>query len=159
MNFLTAYLDKAKKELLDFGLRNQLINFRLPKSRGIELDDFPLYLFNLIIEENKAAVIRHKEADDKPSTSTKIGIQTSYEETTLVARLKKTTRDAKSHIEERGINILFMALGMLEWREENAPEQVYKAPLILIPVKIETSKDKKTTYFQVLMKNFKTTSL
>ena len=51
---------------------------------------------------------------------------------TLVNLLRK----AKSDLEEGGANTLFLALGMLSWKENPEDDRAYKAPLILIPVEL-----------------------
>lgn len=49
------------------------------------------------------------------------------------ALVKLKTR-SKSSIQEQGINILYIALYFLQWSEE---DEIYKSPLILIPVNLE----------------------
>lgn len=45
-------------------------------------------------------------------------------------------RKAKNDLEEGGANTLFLALGMLSWKEDLRDSKSYKAPLILIPVQL-----------------------
>ena len=45
-------------------------------------------------------------------------------------------RKARTDLEEGGANTLFLALGMLAWRENPEDDRVFKAPLILIPVEL-----------------------
>lgn len=66
-------------------------------------------------------------------------IQTRYSEKELQERLLNTYHTARTFIEERGVNTLFLALGMLLWEEEGKPERKYRAPLILIPVELSRS--------------------
>ncbi|MGE4317731.1 MAG: DUF4011 domain-containing protein [Deferribacterales bacterium] len=54
-------------------------------------------------------------------------------ETSLVNLLRKAKRD----LEEGGANTLFIALGMLSWKENPKDTRSYKAPLILIPVELQ----------------------
>ena len=42
-------------------------------------------------------------------------------------------------MEEQGVNTLYLALGMLCWREEDNSEKFCRAPLILIPVELGQS--------------------
>ncbi|WP_263641112.1 DUF4011 domain-containing protein [Methanobrevibacter arboriphilus] len=42
--------------------------------------------------------------------------------------------------QEQGYNILYLAIGFLEWRDTIKPNEVHAAPLILIPVSIERKK-------------------
>src|SRR4051812_12849826 len=47
-------LDTARRELLDLGLRNALLNYRPLKSRGVEvLDELPFEVFRLLVRESR----------------------------------------------------------------------------------------------------------
>jgi hypothetical protein len=48
-------------------------------------------------------------------------------------------RFAHTSIEEQGINILYLALGMLNWYESESSEDCRIAPLILIPAALSRS--------------------
>ena len=63
-------------------------------------------------------------------------LQTNDTDRRLQRRLLNTERSARTYIEERGVNVLFMALGMLHWRDKDDPKRELKAPLLLIPVKL-----------------------
>ena len=54
----------------------------------------------------------------------------------LESSLVNLFRKAKNDLEEGGANTLYLALGMLAWRESPEDNKVYKAPLILIPVQL-----------------------
>ncbi|WP_289027750.1 DUF4011 domain-containing protein [uncultured Paraglaciecola sp.] len=45
-------------------------------------------------------------------------------------------RKAKNDLEEGGSNTLFLAIGMLKWKETPDSERVYQAPLILLPAQL-----------------------
>lgn len=48
-------------------------------------------------------------------------------------------RNAKNDLEEGGSNTLYLALGMLRWKENPEDERSYRAPLILIPAELTRS--------------------
>src|SRR5207247_2280141 len=52
-------------------------------------------------------------------------------------RLLNTYYAARTFIEEQGVNILFLALGMLEWYEADASQEPRRAPLLLVPVELQ----------------------
>ena len=79
------------------------------------------------------------------SSKKKLGIQTNYDFEMLNRRLKSTTRDAKNHIEEKGVNVLYLALGSLNWSEDNNRDDIRNSPLILIPISL--SGDRRTLQF------------
>lgn len=61
----------------------------------------------------------------------------SYDPEHLAKRLRDLDSDAQSVIEERGYNVLYLALGFLEWREAATATMLHKAPLVLVPVRLE----------------------
>jgi len=64
-------------------------------------------------------------------------LQTNDTDRRLQRRLLNTERSARTYIEERGVNVLYLALGMLHWRDAEDPKRVLKAPLLLVPVKLQ----------------------
>ena len=57
--------------------------------------------------------------------------------TALGRKLTKIYRDAHTAVEEQGVNVLFLALGALEWFEDDASDEPRRAPLVLLPVNLE----------------------
>ncbi len=161
-------LNKARKELLDLSLRNPMLNFKMPKARGVEIvEAISTDIFNILVVENKSLrflpceeksienndVSNTSKNIEQPSINTsnendkldklkldkppnKRELKTSHVEKALQARLLKTYYDARTFIEERGSNILFLALGMLYWYEDDNSDKTLKAPILLIPVKL-----------------------
>ena len=68
-------------------------------------------------------------ADNKLSTQEYV--------TPLQRKLTKIHRDAKLSLEEQGVNVLYLVLGMLEWYEDDSSQEKRLAPLILVPVTLE----------------------
>lgn len=64
-------------------------------------------------------------------------LQTLLTSEGLQKRLLTMYYDAKTFEEEQGVNILYLAIGMLKWFEDNNSEVERYAPLILVPVKLE----------------------
>lgn len=64
-------------------------------------------------------------------------LQTNYTEKQLETRLLSTYHLARTYVEEQGVNILYIALGMLQWYEADSSQEPRKAPLILVPVQLE----------------------
>ncbi|MET0376297.1 MAG: DUF3320 domain-containing protein [Rhizorhabdus sp.] len=46
-------------------------------------------------------------------------------------------RKARSDLEEGGANTLYLALGFLKWKKSASEDRTYRAPLILLPVRLE----------------------
>ena len=66
----------------------------------------------------------------------------------LEARLRSISGKAKISIQESGSNILFLAIGFLEWFEDRSSEIKRSAPLFTIPIVIERSKKPSKGVFQ-----------
>ena len=55
----------------------------------------------------------------------------------LEAQLVDLYRTARSDLQEGGANTLFLALGFLKWRKAAEEARIYRAPLVLVPVRLE----------------------
>jgi hypothetical protein len=65
----------------------------------------------------------------------------------LARRLLRLARDAKTAEEEQGLNILFLALVFLRWKETPGSEVIREAPLVLLPV--ELVRNERTSTFDI----------
>lgn len=84
-------------------------------------------------------VVRH-HTDDK--------LQTEFTEKRLDRVLNTMRQEASAAVEETGVNYLYFALGMLEWREREGLERAFLAPLILLPVRLERSFDSRRNKYR-----------
>ncbi len=168
---LRPVLEQVRKDLLDFGMRNPLLNYRLLKTKGVESvprDPVPLFealvsegreipfsaaqLVNaadkqLLIQDGNASAGSEDQAWRKlPARQNTLWTPDQASDGLFVAnhspqdldkRLLATYYAARSSIEEQGVNTLFLAVGMLAWRDPSAPDDEHRAPLILIPVELE----------------------
>ena len=76
-------------------------------------------------------------------------LQTSLFASELDTRLRRMSSTARTTIEETGQNMLFLAIGFLQWSESSDSEQYYNAPLILVPVELKRKRmDPKSHYYQ-----------
>ena len=155
-------LNRARRELLDLTLRNSLLNFRSSKARGLKIvNESPREIFKILVVERRAMSFRATRTQADEGASTDDGqalpaelsslietrddpeqpaahhvdalLQTPYDKPHLDVRLRNTHRLAHTSIEEQGVNILYLALGMLHWFESDSSDERRSAPLILIP--------------------------
>jgi DNA polymerase III delta prime subunit len=77
------------------------------------------------------AALEESSGDDR---HTDRNLQTLLPGTQLQRRLLNLSRVAESALQEQGVNVLYLALGTLEWRAED--DSVRRAPLLLIPVEL-----------------------
>lgn len=140
---LRELLDAARKDLLDFSLRNNLLNFRPSKTRTIEVvDGDPGSIFRYLVPEEKALhfLPEIENGGNSPNARrSETALQTRLVDKFLQSRLLATYYAHKTHIEERGVNILFLAIGILHWYEDDASDKELRAPVILIPTILERS--------------------
>lgn len=139
-----AKLELSRRDLLDLGLRNPLLNYRSRKTYTVEVvDERSAEIFRLLVAERKTMtfVPAGSNGRDAPSEDRHVDrrLQTNLASSSLQAKLLATHYSARSFIEEQGANILFIALGMLHWYEAESSEELRKAPLILIPVRLDRS--------------------
>ncbi|MFT7587733.1 MAG: hypothetical protein ACI9EW_004177, partial [Cellvibrionaceae bacterium] len=132
-NLLNEALERARNELLDLGLRNPLLNFRTMKARGLQIIDgrSAVVLDTLIGREQPLYFA--PVASSEPAQAAENELHTPYEPEHLQKRLLYSQDLAQSTIQEKGANILFLAVGMLYWRPKDRPHLV-RAPLLLVPV-------------------------
>lgn len=134
-------LESARKELLDLGLRNTLLNYRRTAARGVQVvREQPAAVYDQLVRQGKALSFAplEEDPDTKPS-ATDLRLQTNETETVLQRRLLQTYYAARTSMEEQGVNILYLALGMLQWYESDSAEEPRLAPLVLVPVTLERS--------------------
>ena len=133
-DILNKKIEYWKGKLLDISLKNKLINFKekssvVPIIIQQDLDT----IYDLIVNKNK-----------------KFTLATNSEKNNIL-NVKLTEREAKNRlyniylsskesVSEQGINTLYMTLGFLEY-EDKETESIIKAPLILVPIKIEKRKE------------------
>src|ERR1041384_6278751 len=63
-------------------------------------------------------------------------LQTSAPPEVLDKSLRRIADQARASLEEQGVNTLFLALGMLHYKESAAAEELLRAPLVLLPVEL-----------------------
>ena len=138
-------IERSRTELLDLSLRNRLLNYKLLKAKGVEaVGAKPVKIFETLLRNNPPMQF----LDVKSKSSRNNRIRTAETSDQLGRRLLRTYYDANTLIQEQGVNTLFMALGMVSWYESDSSEQERKAPLILVPVRLE--RDNANAGFKVI---------
>ena len=148
-------LEASRKELLDLGLRNPLLHYKTPKSRGLQvIREKPAPVYNMLVLQGRALSFagRNLKNNDTENQLTLLPaeqeleagyvdtkLQTSEPEEKLQSRLLNTYYVARTGIEEQGVNILYISLGKLKWYEEGNKNDRRMAPLVLVPVSLERS--------------------
>lgn len=167
-------LEVSRKELLDLGLRNPLINYRKRAKQVNVVDELTREIYRLLVTdgrkmsfkalpEAKLKRLTEIEVDSTKNTTTinwedllsqpeeeiaegktaarhtDTKLQTSLSSERLQIRLLSIHNNARTYLEEQGVNILYLALGFLHWYESPSASEPRRAPLILIPVELTRS--------------------
>jgi hypothetical protein len=141
---IQSRLAASRKELLDLGLRNPLLNYKLTKGKGVHIvDEKAAAVYDILVRQQKAMTfLALREGQLFPEGEAKYQdtrLQTDEDDQKLQSRLLNTYYFARTSIEEQGVNLLYLALGMLRWYDTNDTETLRSAPLILVPVSLERS--------------------
>jgi len=154
-NIIEKEFKNLRRELLDLTLRNQLLNFKARAKTITIVNQSPVNLFQtLVLQENKMYFVANKKdkKEDKSSVWDHIPfdfskfsegdrkLATDLTPKELQKRLYYINNQAKTMLQEQGYNILYLAVGFLEWKDKSKPRQKNNAPLVLIPVSMERKK-------------------
>ena len=157
-------LEQARISLLDMTLRNKLLNFREARSSTVKIiDELPAEVFRILVTENKQmSFVPSKEEISQLDLQEELAmpvlsapepkhldskLQTAHNSENLQNRLLRIASNARTILEEQGVNTLYLALGFLEWYESSSSDQALGAPLVLIPVEI--SRETATSPFKI----------
>ncbi len=151
-------LHRWQRKLLDLTLRNNLLNFpdskksvpflctdvgyfedRLAAGAAIHLISLPA---QNPLGERDAGLYRDVHGRDLQRGFAAEALQrdelpSPLDARVLEARLIDLYRNARNDLAEGGANTLFLAVGFLRWKKKPQDERTYRAPLLLVPVKLE----------------------
>ena len=148
-------IERWQRKLLDLSLRNRLLNHRDSKQT------LPLRCPSVAALEDQLADGKrfrgYSLSDNDPFGQRTVSpqeaqrieedvIRDAFERRELVVpltgkemngRLLTLYRRARSDMQEGGTNTLFLAAGFLRWKKTEGDTRTYRAPLLLIPIKLE----------------------
>lgn len=131
--------DLWERKLLDFSLRNNLLNCKAGK-RVIPFVSYDIDKIEDRVQQNEDFSILPK-IDGVTDSRVKEEIEKNHlisylTEAELKTQLKFIYRTSRTALEENGANTLFLALGMLKWYETEKSATERNAPILLLPVDI-----------------------
>jgi hypothetical protein len=148
-------IERWQRKLLDLSLANRLLNFKetklavpmvCPDVSGLEDRLASDEVFGLLALRDQQALTgrellaeeaRGIEADLARDALGRGQIAVPLTGKELLNRLTELHRKAKADAQEGGTNTLFLALGFLRWKRDEGEPRTYRAPLLLLPVKLE----------------------
>ncbi|HEX8035590.1 MAG TPA: DUF4011 domain-containing protein, partial [Ktedonobacterales bacterium] len=120
---LDAKLVAWQNDLIDMSRMNRLLYFSSETTRGrassVRFLIDPDALFSQLHASRRPFVIKPEQTADAEECD---------------ARLTRLRTRAREALNDRGTHVLYVAFGLLEWRESEASEEVIRSPLLLLPV-------------------------
>jgi len=142
-------LERWRNNLIDLTRRNPLLSLKANPASYLEITVPDLAtVYEHAVTQGKPWLFFLPEAEDKPAKkngakkpATPIAPKTNELLTTqddraaLLNTLTNLYRRALNDYRERGLHILHLALGVLEWRDD--ANDVFRSPILLLPVKLD----------------------
>lgn len=160
-DFVRKALEGVRSKLLDLTRRNRLLNYK-ETARSIRVvDELPDEVFRILVHDEKEMQflpVREENAPlledldltlnhELPQQNGTVAfrhrdtrLQTPFGANVLERRCKKLLQESRSAIEETGSNLLHLGIGFLEWYDSEESVEMNRAPLILVPVRIDRSR-------------------
>lgn len=141
MTDLDRRIENWKKNLLDLGKRNRLLNYRDAKRSNINIiiPEIETIYSTLVLDEKelKFPFSYHYDEDDNVENKENI-IEGDISTNRTIEEQQKTLKNLRSRartaIEEKGVNILYLVFGFLNWTETAGSKWNLLSPLVLVPV-------------------------
>ena len=146
-DLVASALERWRNNLIDLTRRNPLLSLKPSRTSYLEItqpDLMKVYEYLLIHgkswsfhlpPENAKADQKNNRAKEPPAPRANELLTTEADRQTLLKVLTNLHRRAMTDYRERGLNVLHLALGILEWRDEE--QEVFRSPVLLLPVKLE----------------------
>ncbi|WP_296720683.1 DUF3320 domain-containing protein [Erythrobacter sp.] len=153
-------IDRWQRKLLDLTLRNRLLNFPESKKTIPFVCTDPAFLEDRLaggtairiislpaqnpLGERDPALYRDVHGKDiqrefAAEALKRDELPSPLDTAQLDARLIDLHRQVRNDFAEGGANTLFLAVGFLRWKKKPEDVRTYRAPLLLVPVKLERS--------------------
>jgi hypothetical protein len=129
-------LNRWRSNLIDLSRRNPLLSLKSAGRTAVSIMQPSLAeVFAQVVRGGKAGHFHLPAEPRKPAREPLAGelVTTETERARLLHLLTNLYRRALADFRERGLQILYLALGVLEWRDDDEPVQ---SPLLLVPVEL-----------------------
>ncbi|BAU27764.1 AAA domain-containing protein [Aneurinibacillus soli] len=159
---LQRKIEQWKSNLIDLSKRNRLLNFKSSGSSVLLLDQ--VECDSLIISLLKGRSIKVSSLVNierlinsikkKPIKSDEEDFfeQEAQVEKVALNKLEKQLNDIRLKgnlsISEKGVNTLFLAVGLLKWKEIEFSKEFLTSPLLLVPVSLSRNSSKDPMFIQ-----------
>lgn len=151
MRFKAAAEDEEKVDQLDDSKSASDVPSERPSS-VVDTENLPSVISGNATSINIESVVEPEDEDESLGLEfapydavaldekyTDDWLQTASKPEMLDKSLRRLDEQARGSIEEQGVNTLYLSLGMLHYTESSDSKQIFKAPLILLPVQLKRS--------------------
>ncbi|MFW5949824.1 MAG: DUF5797 family protein [archaeon] len=137
---LDGKIDEWKSQLLDLTRRNKLVSFKPTKSKSLPFQGANPTTIADELDDDGELYLRKQPTDDtedeQPNLASNELLPTrSPDEATN--SLSQIGRKNKQYLRERGVDSLYLSLGMLRWYSVDYSDEANRSPLFLAPVELE----------------------
>lgn len=150
-------IERWQRKLLDLSLRNRLLNFRMTKQTIPVLCPNVSRLEDRLADGGRMRLVSLSEGNRIGQRSSELHQQRTQkdldwefasrsleqnevvcplEPRDLESRLVALHRQVRNDMAEGGSNTLYLAVGFLRWKPDPNVDKDYRAPLLLVPVKL-----------------------
>ena len=153
-------IDRWTQKLLDFSARNRLLNIPRTSRQVVRLMSPDVAKLEDQVAANKTIAIRsiadtmgEKALDDlqngrlaREQWQALVDAELAHGRLCVMLtpqevrrRMSDLLHDARTNLEESGVNTLFLTIGELQWMEpgSGAGRKAYRAPILMVPVRLE----------------------
>ena len=136
---LDRKIDEWKSQLLDLTRRNKLISFTPTKSKSLPFEEANPTTIAAELDDDRDLYLRKQppeETEAEPDlTSNELEPTRSADE--AADSLSQIELKNKQFLRERGVDSLYLSLGMLRWYSVDYSDDANRSPLFLAPVELE----------------------
>jgi len=137
---LDSKIDEWKSQLLDLTRRNTLVSFKPTKSKSLPFEEMNPTTVAAELDDNQELYLRKQPTDNTedehpdPASNELLPTRPSDE---AANSLSQIGRKNKQYLRERGVDSLYLSLGMLRWYSIDYSDDANRSPLFLAPVELD----------------------
>jgi very-short-patch-repair endonuclease len=152
---LDKKIDEWKSQLLDLTRRNKLVSFKPTKTKSLPFEETnPTTVADELNGDGKLYIRKRPDEDEthRESVSSDNKLPELTADELLPTRIADEAENSlyqiglknKQYLRERGVDCLYLSLGMLRWYSVDHSDDANRSPLFLAPVELEekTLRDK-----------------
>jgi very-short-patch-repair endonuclease/ribosomal protein S27E len=138
---LDSKIDEWKSQLLDLTRRNKLVSFKPTKTKSLPFEETdPTAIAGELDDEDGGLYLRKQPEEDtedeqlEPASNELLPTRSPDEAADSLSQIERRN---KQYLRERGVDSLYLSLGMLRWFSVDHSDDANRSPLFLAPVELE----------------------